>query len=110
MDLVDLIDAIVDDCRPYAIEELNTALSDGGGPRNRVRRVHFFSNDDRATAPVAIAEHFGDVGVIATAVAVAMMARRGRPARKPTSEPSVSAGWLWPRPGIARPTRPTSSP
>ena len=36
-----------------------------------MRRIHFFSNDDRATAAVAIAEHFGDAGVVATAVAVA---------------------------------------
>ena len=69
--LVDLIDAIVDECRPYAIEELNTAPGDDTGPHDRVRRVHFFSNDDRATAAVAIAEHFGDTGIIATAVAVA---------------------------------------
>ena len=69
--LVDLIDAIVDDCRPYAIEDLNTAPGDDSGPRDQVRRVHFFSNDDRATAAIAIGEHFGDAGVSATAVAVA---------------------------------------
>ncbi len=68
--LVDLIDAIVDDCRPYAIEELITA-GDDSALSDHVRRIHFFSNDDRATAAVAIAEHFGDAGVVATAVAVA---------------------------------------
>ena len=68
---MDLIDAIVDECRPYAIEDLNSSAGEDGGPRHRVRRVHFFSSDDRTTAAGAIAEHFGDSGVIATAVAVA---------------------------------------
>lgn len=69
--LVDLIDAIVDDYRPYAIENLNTAPNDDNGPNNQVRRVHFFSNDDRTTAAITIAEHFGHAGIIATAMEVA---------------------------------------
>ena len=69
--LVDLIDAIVDGYHPYAIEEPHTTPSHDNAPHDLVRRVHFFSNNDRATAAAAIAEQFGDAGVIATAVAVA---------------------------------------
>ena len=69
--LVDLIDAIVDGCHPYAIEELDTTSGHGSAPHSPVRRFHFFSNSDRATAASAIAERFGDAGVIVTAVAIA---------------------------------------
>ena len=69
--LVDLIDAIVDDCHPYAIEELDPASGHDCGPRDRVRRVHFFSRDDRATAAVAIMKRFGHTGVIVTAMTIA---------------------------------------
>ncbi len=68
---MDLIDAIVDGCHPYAIEELHITSGHDNAPKDLVRRVHFFSNNDRATAAGAIAEQFGDAGVLATAVAVA---------------------------------------
>ena len=68
--LVDRVDAIVDGCRPYAIEE---RAPDGGneGHSVQVRRVHFFSHDDRAAAAAAIAAQCGQDGVVSTAVDVA---------------------------------------
>jgi len=69
--LVDLIEAVVDDCHPYAIEELDTAVDREVGQHDQVRRIHFFSERDRATAATAIAAHFGHSGVAATAVSVA---------------------------------------
>jgi ribosomal protein L11 methyltransferase len=68
--LVDLVDAIVDDCHPYAIEELNIVSGHDCGTHDRVRRVHFFSNDNRATAALAIANQLGHTGIIVTSVTV----------------------------------------
>ena len=67
--LVDLVDAIVDDCHPYAIEERPPTRANED-QSVQVRRVHFFSTDDRAAAATAIAAQCGQIGVVSTAVDV----------------------------------------
>lgn len=68
--LVDLVDAIVDDCHPYAIQVLSITRGAEIGAPGQVRRIHFFSDDDRAAAAAAISEQLGDAGVVANAVTV----------------------------------------
>jgi ribosomal protein L11 methyltransferase len=56
-----LIDALLEDFSPFAIEELNRAT----------RRIHFFSEKDRDDASQAIAQFYASAGVTTEAVAVA---------------------------------------
>ncbi len=59
-DLIPLLDALLDDFHPFAVEQLDAVK----------RRIHFFSPVDRDEASRAIQRHFGAAGVTATAVEV----------------------------------------
>jgi len=68
--LVDLLDAMIDDFKPFALEEMGQVVkADTLAPRT-VRRIHFFSRSDRAAATDAIARSFGGQGVLAAPVEV----------------------------------------
>ena len=59
-DLIPLLDALLDDFRPFAVEQLDAVR----------RRIHFFSPVDRDDASRALQRHFGAAGVTAAAVEV----------------------------------------
>ena len=59
-DLIPLLDALLDDFRPFAVEPLDAVR----------RRIHFFSPVDRDDASRALQRHFGAAGVTAAAVEV----------------------------------------
>ena len=59
-ELVPLLDALLDDFRPFAVEPLDAVK----------RRIHFFSSADRDAASRALERHFGAAGVTAAAVEV----------------------------------------
>ena len=59
-DLIPLIDALLDDFRPFAVEELV----------DHTRRVHFSSAGDRNRAALAVRERFASSGVSAVPVEV----------------------------------------
>ena len=60
-DLTSFIDALLDDFRPFAIEDIDGAT----------RRIHFFSREDRDDASRAIEHRFGSTGVRPTSVEIA---------------------------------------
>ena len=68
--LVDLIDAMIDDFKPFAIEELGQAGDPDSVARRTARRIHFSSRPDRAAATEAITRNFGGRGVYAAEVDV----------------------------------------
>ncbi len=59
-DLIPLLDALLDDFHPFAVEPLDAVR----------RRIHFFSAVDRDDASRALQRHFGAAGVTAAAVEV----------------------------------------
>lgn len=59
-ELVPLLDALLDDFRPFAVEQLDAVQ----------RRIHFFSAGDRDGASRALARQFGAAGVTAAPVEV----------------------------------------
>lgn len=59
-DLIPLLDALLDDFQPFAVEQLDAVR----------RRIHFFSAVDRDDASRALQRHFGAAGVTAAAVEV----------------------------------------
>ena len=59
-DLVPLLDALLDDFQPFAVEQIDAVK----------RRIHFFSTVDRDDASRALERHFGAAGVTAAAVEV----------------------------------------
>ncbi len=59
-DLIPLLDALLDDFHPFAVEQADAVT----------RRIHFFSPADRDDARRALRRHFGGAGVTATAVDV----------------------------------------
>lgn len=61
---------MIDDFKPFAVEEMGQTVETDAGSRRTVRRVHFFSRSDRAAATDAIARSFGGHGVFAAPVEV----------------------------------------
>ena len=68
--VVDQVDALVDDFRPFAVEEVARPIETDRAQPATVRRIHFFSHDDRAAAAEAITQRFGGEGVLTTPVEV----------------------------------------
>ena len=68
--LLDLVNALIDDYRPYAIENRDLELQEGAGSDNWYRRVYFFSDADRQAATVALREHFNDSDVTVNTIDV----------------------------------------
>lgn len=61
---------MIDDFKPFAIEEMGQAVEATTGSRQTVRRIHFSSRSDRAAAADAIAQSIRGQGVFATPVEV----------------------------------------
>ena len=67
---LELIDAVMDDFNPFAIEEMTPAIEMGTARQKTLRRVHFLTSDDRAAACEAIDRRFRSEGICATPVDV----------------------------------------
>jgi len=68
--LLDLINSLVDDYHPYAIEDRNLELQEGADSGGWSGRVYFFSDTDRQAALLALREHLADSDVVVTTIDV----------------------------------------
>lgn len=68
--LLDLLNSLIDDYHPYAIEDRDLEIPEGNNADNWCSRVYFFSYSDRQAATVALREHFNDSDVTVNTIDV----------------------------------------
>jgi len=68
--LLDLINSLVDDYHPYAIEDRTLQLHEHANSGWWSGRVYFFSETDRQAATLALREHLADSDVMVTTIDV----------------------------------------
>ena len=68
--LLDLVNSLIDDYRPYAIDDQAFKDREDTGSNSWSGRVYFFSGADRQAAAIALREHFEDSAVTATTIDV----------------------------------------